>query len=398
MSLHVISNMAAGQKLAAGLLNDYIYPRLNEWNKENPSLLEPQFHETNAACGAMEIGRSLTHDTLPIVAIVLGGDGTVHELLEGMVRENGFIPDEVQIVLVPTGTANALYHSVFGPGNAEDDHAWRFRSFDAFIKGDTTKCKPLTLIHVQPNNHVASVVSSHSLHAAILRDSEALRLSHPGIERFKMAAELNITSWCNACLTLIPPKDGKVLSYNAKEGKFLPTSNLDEDYVSLTNGQFQVFGSFAYMNAMVVDRLEPTFVPAPFAGFFCDESLRRPRNTIDIVVVRPPRSPKVFTEIQNGNEETNMRKEYAQDVLSTLIFEGMYSHGAHLNYTYKPDGHVELHGDGRYVVEYFRVGAYEWIAASDDAQARTLCVDGTIEDVDKVSAHAKEKENICIWS
>jgi len=91
-------------------------------------------------------------------------------------------------------------------------------------------------------------------------------------------------------------------------------------------------------------------------------------QTMDVLVVRPLRDRSL--EGKDGEEE---RKRFKDNVWSTI--GGAYQDGAHIHARYaSPDGKA----DGPPVVEYFRVGGWEWIPEEDDEKAHLLCADGTI--------------------
>lgn len=375
-SVHVVYNAAAGDGLAPRLLATMVRPILSAWAVQHPSA-SLQYHETKAALGALGIGIHLALLQVSLTLVVLGGDGTVHELLEGVLQHA--TPPHVNLVIVPAGTANALYHATWGPETTSDNR-WRLRSLESFLQpsAESDAPHPLTLLSAKPAGHVAAVVVSHALHAAILRDSEALRLSHPGTERFKMAAEANATCWYTSTLCLYGVDGGPVLRYETSKRAFEPVHCVDEDYECCNDGSIRINGPFSYANAMMIDRLEATFVPAPFAGCHCDPTLRRPHGAIDMVLLRPERRPGTLHKMQHGRSLHALHADFARDILHPVLFQGMYQGGTHVDFVYGEDGSCQTSGAGRPVVEYFRVSGYEWIAAPDDAQAYSTCIDGTV--------------------
>ncbi|WFD23969.1 hypothetical protein MEQU1_002664 [Malassezia equina] len=379
MAVCVVYNPAAGQGLAEQLVREHIQPRLQSWMNVDPSKPEPIYCATNPKAGAADVVRHLSALSQSWTCILLGGDGTTHEFIEAAVQRFGTDLSNLKLVLVPTGTGNALFQSHFGPGTSDNDQ-WRLASFEAFLKGDAESLEPLSFLQVDPSNRIAAVVASHALHAAILRDSEMLRSDYPGVERFKIAAEENVATWFDATLVLHPLDQGCVLKYDPAVKDFKPTSAAFDDYLCHGDGRVEVPGVFVYMNAMLVDRLESDFIPAPFAGVLCEPHLRRPPNAVDIIVIRPYRNPRVQALLKQGDDTQEMRNEYAQDVVQPVLFEGMYKGGIHVDFTYTPDGQVDIQGstEGPRVVEYFRASGYDWLSSADDSQAHTTCVDGSI--------------------
>ena len=350
-TLYVVWNAVAGARRAAHMLEAYVMPRIRAWKEDKAPSVRVVVHETEADAGAVRLGRAIAAHGRACTCVVLGGDGTVHELLEGLFSDAQ--PRTISIVLVPMGTGNALYHTLMGPGTAPDP-AWRLGSLESFTKAQATK--PLTLMQAHPGHHLACVVVSHALHAAILRDSEALRARYPGPERFQIAAEQHLTSWVRATLTLLPDERHPVSVYDPTSRTF----SRPAAYEHSSDGRVHLSGPFLYMNAMTVDRLEPSFVPAPFASPTAPAPLRRPASAMDVIVIRPTRQPSASSP-----------DAFARDVLMPVLFQGMYQQGKHVDMQYE---------EQRPIVEYFRASGYIWEPARDDALARTMCVDGTIID------------------
>lgn len=361
MQVAVVYNPTAGGGEAQRVLDASVRPALEK------NQAQATYHATEAEHGARRVGRHVFESgSGALTVVVLGGDGTAHELLDGMAGERGFpLTRPVSLVLVPTGTANALYASLFSPDMEKD--GWQLHSLQAWI--DKKAPSALTVMQVavpgEPK-HFACVVASQALHAAILRDSEALRASHPGIERFKIAAQQNMTAWSDAELVLYPGKRG-VQQYNPRTKSFEELAEAEMDGVV-------VDGPFVYMNAMTVDRLEPQFVPAPFASAHYSAELQRGSDQLDVIVVRPRRSPA----LQHDDISEGEREQFASGPLAQVMFQGMYKNGAHVDFVYAKDGSVQPSGDGAPVVEYFRAAGYEWRPDASDAKAGTTCIDGTV--------------------
>ncbi|KAI6038960.1 ATP-NAD kinase-like domain-containing protein [Pisolithus marmoratus] len=164
------------------------------------------------------------------VTVVLGsGDGTLHEVVNALPDHALDTSRTITFALVPCGTANALFSSLFAPVSGSSAVAYKLLSLDAFIA-------PVLSV----------VVMSTALHASILEDSELLRKEIPGIERFKVAAQQNKTRWYRSRVKLLPvPSTGM----NA----LVP----HKDPLDLS-------GPFAYFLSTVnVDRLEPAFRITP---------------------------------------------------------------------------------------------------------------------------------------
>lgn len=175
---------------------------------------------------------------------------------------------------------------------------------------------------------VSHIVQSTSLHANLLHDSEALRSSIAGLERFKVAAKLNIGEFFSASVALHgnvrqwdpkkdqwrepytfgeqgDPKTGTVGEQNPKTGTVgkqghPKTGTVDEQgdpqtgtsrEVSLGGrggeGRVGVSDEFGYFLASsTTPRLEPAFVILPTL-------VRGEEGTMDLIVLRPLRDPRV---------------------------------------------------------------------------------------------------------
>ena len=408
MEVHVVYNAAAGSNEAKHMLDTLVRPRIHAWAHSYVNRPALAYHETDAASGARLIGSKLRSKGTQILAlVVLGGDGTVHELLEGLhLPSPGWqdaparsLPPSAYLAIVPAGTANALYHSLFGPVGGYDLDAWRMLSLDALVStnGDMNNLMPCTTLEVLSDSqlkHIGAVVSSHALHAAILRDSEALRASSPGIERFRIAAGQNMNVWSHAKLTL--HSDDGVQRFEPTHGKFVPVQNISE-YAGTEAHTLVLEGPFVYMNAMPIDRLEPSFVPAPFASARSPPDLRRPLHAVDVVVIRPERSPWVQAELARGADANYVRQEFAQHVLSDVIFQGMYKNGDHVNFAYRPETNIKVRraGGGMPVVEYLRARSYEWEPADDSAS--TGCIDGTVYTSKATQVRVAQNIDVAVW-
>ncbi|KIM48984.1 hypothetical protein M413DRAFT_15211 [Hebeloma cylindrosporum] len=276
---------------------------------------------------AYDVGSVGDHST-----VILGsGDGTIHDIINAVHHPLAF-------VLVPCGTANALYSSLFP---ADPD---RLQSLHAFLTNKPTR--PLSIASTSINTAtpvLSVVVVSTALHASILHHSEALRLSHPGLVRFKIAAQQNINKWYNARVRLSPiPSLGVVQIYD-------PTN---KSFVTLPD--HSLVGPFAYFLSTVnVDRLEPTFTIAPLA-----RTIPPPPSTCDLVVIRPLRDPSI-------PEDTPQARDAFVPTISNVL-------GA----AYQDGAHVDLS-----IVEYIRCGGWEWIPDPDDPDAHLLCTDGAISHI-----------------
>lgn len=118
-----------------------------------------------------------------------------------------------------------------------------------------------------------------------MHDSESLRATIPGIDRFKVAAKQNSTKWYNSHAKLLPIASlGVVQLYDPESKIFRDHPDADED-----DPIVDLHGPFVYFVSTVnVDRLEPAFRITPLA-----KDITPSEATCDIVVIRPFEDPTV---------------------------------------------------------------------------------------------------------
>ncbi|KAK0554469.1 hypothetical protein OC845_000730 [Tilletia horrida] len=436
--LRIILNPASGVPgLSDKVYRSRVKPLLDTLSQDKSRTINVREYVTEREGDGVRIGQEIRAEidaekgaSPTVYAILFGGDGTTHEFLNGFILEHGNSGKDsqsqadvrVQLAVVPTGTANALYAGLYPPGSStessSDEHEWRLRSVRALVNSlagaptDDRTAAPSTLVpltltsatlKVPDGSHpgsgerkmLAHIITSHALHAAILHDSEALRKEHPGIERFKIAAQKNATVWVDGSLQLRGAAAEEVTLYNPWQDQF----------IQVTEAKQRLQGPFLYIAALTTDRLEPTFVPGPFSTTAALSSAGsrsnphpRPPGAIDLVVIRPTQSPAVQAAASALSEEHQfawrsaetqpIRMEYALGPL-TKITQLMYDEGKHAFLTYpSPDPQkehasiknevLESSGAGNVVVEYYRCGAYTWSPAKEDERAQLTCVDGTI--------------------
>ncbi|KAI6111542.1 hypothetical protein EV401DRAFT_2059157 [Pisolithus croceorrhizus] len=252
----------------------------------------------------------------------------------------------ITFALVPCGTANALFSSLF-PSMSERPGRLIQAVPKPLALARTTLYEAPTR-HVPCHGIVSVVVTSTALHASILEDSELLRKEIPGIERFKVAAQQNKTRWYRSRVKLSPvPSTGAVQVYDPDTNALVPHK-----------GSLELSGPFVYFLSTVnVDRLEPAFRIAP------QFSAEPPEDaSLDVVIVRPQRDP-TFTF-----DTPQTREAFATKAFTVLI--AAYQDGNHIR--------LSADNDGPTVVEYFRCGGWEWIPEEADEKARLVCSDGTI--------------------
>ncbi|KAF9070308.1 ATP-NAD kinase-like domain-containing protein [Rhodocollybia butyracea] len=320
-----------------------------------------------------------------LTVILCSGDGTLHEIINHLSSSKhkgtraDAPPPEIRLVLVPCGTANALYSSLFPPKHPKDIETveYKLQSVKSYLKG--THLVPLTLaittLSPPPNDKksrpkaiASSVVVSTSLHALILHTSESLRPSIPDLSRFKVAAAQSIHKWYSSQLKLFPIASlGYVQIYDPSTNSFVPHPDDDPDLDSIVD----VAGPFAYFLSTVnVDRLEPMFRITPLA-----KDITPSEATCDVMLIKPFSSPTVSMD----TEETRQ----AFVATSTAVLQAVYQNGTHINLRYNENGEVTTEGDGPLIVEYVRCGGWEWIPDDIDDDAHLICCDGAISTIEK---------------
>ena len=347
----LIVNLNSGDGIAAKrLIDDIVCPMLDS------AKIDFSLHVTASAQEAGDLVEehiaSIPNPETPTI-LVAGGDGTLHDLvnvLHSRIPASGVFPD-VNFVLLPTGTANALYYSFCSsitsdpthpsiPNGTKEEDLLKLRSLVAYIGKARRRAIGVARTSIYESNSsqpmltiLSIVVNSTSLHAATLDSAEKYRSTIPGIERFKLASTENVTKWTDAEVELLPTAGAdNVLIWDPAKEEF----TLIPIPVSL-NGPF-----FYFLSTINVDRLEPEFVTTPLVKQKPAES----GPALDLVIVRPSRNPK-FT----GDNEAE-RQSFVGEVLPW--FKAIYSQGKHLSISY------ESEGGPVYMTEYYRVGGWRW--------------------------------------
>ncbi|KAK1911780.1 hypothetical protein P3342_013085 [Pyrenophora teres f. teres] len=203
---HVIISLGSGQ-LAEEFYTGVVHPILQSIYGE-ARIQSIKVHTTASATSILE----LTDNTLfpaanngkPLRIILLSGDGGIVDLVNGLSAHTPsatYIRPEV--VLLPLGTANALYHSI----NAGKEHVWGLNA----LASTTSKPLPLLTATFSPGARLlvnegqdeeqlpqdsegngllyGAVVASWGMHASLVADSDTTFYRKYGVERFKMAAK-----------------------------------------------------------------------------------------------------------------------------------------------------------------------------------------------------------------
>ncbi|KAG8855139.1 hypothetical protein FRB96_007177 [Tulasnella sp. 330] len=328
--------------------------------------------------------------------LVAGGDGTIHEVINALVldRPSDCPPKTLNLVLWPGGTANALFASIFSssapnpahqhliPDGTDQQTTYKLKSILAFIHSRSSPkvrsasplLRRLTLAATEVfdekstrvDHEISVVVSSTSLHAAILKSAEDLRDADPTLGRFKTAARMNLTTWASSSVKIFG-SDGAtsadVQRYDPGVDALVPASPSHGDT------SINLVGPFAYFLSTVnVDRLEPTFyVTAPFTTHPPNPDTK----SMDILAIRPGRSPLVGQDLSKLQEK-GFRQSFAEETLMATVMAA-YDGGRHVK---------NLYGEGgEPVVEYIRAAGWEWMPDGDDEVSRLICIDGLVKTI-----------------
>lgn len=377
--IEVVVNPTSGSALGQELAEKHVEPLLRSAG------CRVRVRTTQSATDGVRIGGEIARDWLccnderALDIVSIGGDGTTHELLNGLYlsgfcSDQGAIALDVRLALVPAGTANALFSALY-PHDWTQDVQEQVASVrrvgelatcvigtmlnsvgslaSALDKHETGKLSPLPLmlnsLDVGTQKRLIShLVTSHALHAAILHDADTreMRDKYVGIDRFKAAAQINATRWTHGTLTL----EGPVGRYSPETAAFEPVSQEPSVVIN---------GPFLYLNAMVTDRLESSFVPAPLS---CAAQL--PRDAIDLVVIRPRRDASL------PQDDVQAAREFATTRLAEIT-SAMYSAGSHIHMTYSNANATEP------VVEYLRCSRYTF-TPQHAGKDWLVCTDGLI--------------------
>ncbi|GJJ12451.1 hypothetical protein Clacol_006693 [Clathrus columnatus] len=330
--LIIISNPASGDGTGLQFVKQHVIPLIQHMGKYI------EFETTGPGAAeqyAQQIVQQHVNSEEPIDLIISGGDGTVHEIINGIGKTSCVI----RLILCPLGTANALYSTHFPVDPTLSETEYRLLGVRAYLKNNF---KPLiiteTCLYTENHECVKSVlgvvVTSTALHAAILHSAERLRATIKSLERFKLAAMENITLWYKANLMLLSHNDVHPTVYDPNTDRF---TALSDDILT---------GPFAYfISTTNVDRLEPAFQISPLFS-------RSPPllAELDLVLVRPLRDPEV-----RADDEVS-RTNFSSKLMNVL--QSAYQQGAHVNMRYT-ETDASVNSD--FIVEYIRATAWKWI-------------------------------------
>ena len=330
---HIILNEHAGASGIARPLCDRLSSRLSE------SQIQFDIYETKYPGHAGEIGRAIVAGSGATTIAIIGGDGTLHELINGIMgqRETQIGQSDetnrVNIVLLPSGTANALYHSLF-PSTCTSTEFDRFLSVESALSASQDQLRPLSLLDVSKGNlsttehlYYSHVVTSTCLHAQLLEtaSSPEWRKLYPGTERFRKAAEKHIGTSYPTRFSLFPRSGGAGVQ---------KWSQASQTWETIAENGFEIRGDLTYFVSSLVDRFEATFRITPHSAPDKD----RPADAVDILLVRA----------RSGDKAVEAER------LMQVLMAAYSEDGKHLQIQ------EEMDGKSSYVVEYYRAQGFDW--------------------------------------
>ncbi|KAH4934046.1 hypothetical protein HBH74_088460 [Parastagonospora nodorum] len=196
---HIILSTGSGHRKAETFFQKVVSPILDLIHPGGVKACE--LHTTTSETSILELARDVF---LPAARqgeaqriVLASGDGGVVDLVNGLSSVTAEAAPE--IVLLPLGTANALYHSI----NAGRENDWGLKglgfrkskplpTFTAtFSPGSRLLVDEARKEEVLPQGNVlhGAVVVSWGMHASLVADSDTSEFRKFGIDRFKMAAK-----------------------------------------------------------------------------------------------------------------------------------------------------------------------------------------------------------------
>jgi diacylglycerol kinase family enzyme len=239
---HIILSIGSGHRKAEIFFKEVVAPIL-----DHAGIKDSRVHTTRSETSVLELTRDTflpaAIDGKPIRIILASGDGGIVDLVNGLLAQphsETYVPPEV--VLLPLGTANALYHSINSASNGSN--TWGLEA----LSSTTSKPLPTFTATFSPGSRLlidearkeeklnnanqvhGAVVLSWGMHASLVADSDTTEYRKFGIDRFKMAAKEALYP---ADGSLPHPYRGKV-SYLTQDGKWTKLDGEEHLYTLAT--------------------------------------------------------------------------------------------------------------------------------------------------------------------
>jgi diacylglycerol kinase family enzyme len=260
---YIILSTGSGNQAAASFFREVVYPILVSHNgPEGAGAMK--VHETTSATSILEFTDDIifpaANNGKALRIILFSGDGGIVDLVNGLSSQptsSAYIAP--QVVLLPLGTANALYHSI----NTGRQNKWGLHA----LGSTTSKPLPTFTATFSPDSRLlvnegqdeeelpknaspgdltlhGAVVASWGMHASLVADSDTTEYRKFGVERFKMAAK-----------DLLYPSDGS--PPHAYRGHIATYNSESNTWTELPENEH------VYVLATLVSNLEATFTISP---------------------------------------------------------------------------------------------------------------------------------------
>lgn len=204
---HVILSVGSGHQQAAIFYDEVVGPILAAVYPRSHQKF--QVHTTTSATSVLELANDViftkANAGTALRLIVLSGDGGVIDLVNGLsshLTSSSYVAP--QVVLLPLGTANALYHSI----NVGKANMWGIDTLASsqsrplpIFTASFSSCARLLIDEARSEEELSedlssgrptlhgAVVCSWGMHASLVADSDTAEYRKFGVERFKMAAK-----------------------------------------------------------------------------------------------------------------------------------------------------------------------------------------------------------------
>ncbi|KAH8732438.1 ATP-NAD kinase-like domain-containing protein [Phaeosphaeriaceae sp. PMI808] len=200
---HIILSTGSGHQKADSFFDNVLEKILATLGLDNF-----QKHITQSETTIQELTRDIffpkANQGTPLLIILASGDGGIVDLVNSLLATPSS-PSYIapQLILLPLGTANALYHSI----NAPSQNTWGLSA----LRSTTSKPLPIFTSTFSPGARLlvdearreetlptneagtsvlhGAVVCSWGMHASLVADSDTSAYRKHGIDRFKMAAQ-----------------------------------------------------------------------------------------------------------------------------------------------------------------------------------------------------------------
>ncbi|KAF2797415.1 hypothetical protein K505DRAFT_322610 [Melanomma pulvis-pyrius CBS 109.77] len=204
---HIILSTGSGANQAIAFFEDAVKPVLATLFPTSHSSFH--VHQTQSTATISDLTSKIffpqANAGSHLRIILLSGDGGVVDLVNGLLSKPASAEYKApSVVLLPLGTANALYHSI----NAGKDNTWGLSA----LAVDNHRPLPIFTASFSPGARLlvdearseeelpkdpqtqypilhGAVVASWGMHASLVADSDTVEYRKFGVERFKMAAK-----------------------------------------------------------------------------------------------------------------------------------------------------------------------------------------------------------------